>query len=403
MTEHGDWMGEAERELLDDVLSRRIDRGTLIARATALGLSGSALASLIAATPAQSLPRVADRRTILTKKPPPMTVPVHLHKRPGDKSVKIGFALQSMVQFRMKFDRDFFGQAVKELGDSVVDADANGDATVQQNQVDNFLSQGVDVLVIFAVSVDAAGALATEAAKQGVPVVSYNFVITNSKGVSWWVARDNVYVGRLAAQMAVAAKPNGNYVIASGDPATDVAQLKTKGNYQVLNKYKGKIKVVSQQYHQAWDPALGQAQIENALTATHGNIAAIVCNYDGFVTAALQALPDKNKSGKVWIGGEDIYPEVAQAIVEGRAAMSAYTDLRQMARLAAQAAHELGNHRKPAATARMNNGAAVVPGVRVNSIAITKQNMCRFIKAVPGWLFYDQVYANIPKNKRPTC
>jgi D-xylose transport system substrate-binding protein len=307
-----------------------------------------------------------------------------------------------MVQFRMKFDRLFFEQAAKELGHTVAFADANGDATLQASQVENMLSQNFDVLVIFPVSFEAAGALATQAADQGVPVVSYNFVITKSKGVSWWVARDNVHVGRLIAQMATKAKPSGNYVVASGDPATDVARLKTQGKQEVLKHFK-RIKVVSQQYHRAWDPALGQQQVENALTATNGDIAAILANYDGFVTAALQALPDKNRSGKVWIGGEDIYPEVAQAIVEGRVVMSSYTDLRQMARLSAQAAHELGNGRKPAANAKMNNGVTVVPGYRVDDFAITKDNMCEFIRAVPGWLSYKRVYATTPLNKRPKC
>jgi D-xylose transport system substrate-binding protein len=396
-----EFTSRAEQELVADFVSRRIDRRTLLARGAALGLSASAIASLVAAAPAGSYSFAADRRGIFTKTPPRLTTKVVLKKRPGDKKVKIAYALPSLVQFRLKFDQRFFREAVGELGDTVTFANANDDATLQASQVENMLTQGPDVLVIFPVSVDAAGTLATAAAKQAVKVVSLNYVIQKSKGVSWWIARDNVKVGRQIAEMAIKAKPSGNYVICSGDAATDVAQLKTKGHLAALKPYKGKIKVVSQAYNRAWDPAIGQQQIENALTATGGDIAAIICNYDGFMLAALQALPNKNKDGTVWIGGEDIFPEIAQAIVEGRAAMSSYTDIRQMARLAAQAAHELGNGRKPAKNDSASNGAAVIPGYRVNSFNITKANMCQFISEVPGWVTYGKTYKNIPANKRP--
>ena len=46
-----------------------------------------------------------------------------------------------------------------------------------------------------------------------------------------------------------------------------VAQEKTAGNIKVLQPFidKGDIKLVSQEYHRAWDPARGLAQVENAL------------------------------------------------------------------------------------------------------------------------------------------
>src|SRR5262249_9024683 len=142
----------------------------------------------------------------------------------------------------------------------------------------------------------------------------------------------------------------------------------------------GHIKVVSQQYNAAWDPAKGQAQIENMDTKYKGNIAAVLCNYDGFSLAALQVFKG-NKGGKVWIGGEDVFPKSANAIALGNGAMSSTPDLQGMARYAAQAAHDIGNGRKPTYTnENFNNGEAVVPGQRVASFAVTAANMCQFVK-----------------------
>lgn len=381
-------------KLLTDLLQRRLDRRTFVAHATALGLSGQAIAVLLAACGQQAAPPATGS---LTNKVP-------LKAQPGDKRVKIAFDLPSQAQLRWRFDQQFFQAAVNELGDQVTFQNANDSEATQASQVENFLSQGPDVLVMVPINVQSAGTLATSAASQGVKVVSHNQIILNSKGVSYWVARDNVAVGRQTAQLAIASKPKGNYIIASGDAGTDVAQLKTKGYLQTLQPLidKGDIKVVSKQFNRAWDPAVGQKQVEDAMTANSNNIAAILCNYDGFALASLTVLKEQNLEGKVWVGGEDVFPAGAQAIVEGRMAMSSYTDLEQMGRLSALAAHELGNGRQPKANDAFDNGAGSIPGFRVNSFAVTKDNMCRFIKET-GWVAYDKTYTNVAASDRPQC
>ena len=381
-------------QLLTDLLHRRVDRRTFVGRATALGLSGQAIAVLLAACGQQAAPPGTGS---LTNKVP-------LKAQPGDKKVRIAFDLPSQAQLRWRFDQKFFQAAVDALGDQVTFQNANDSEATQASQVENFLNQSPDVLVMVPINIKSAGTLATEAANQGVKVVAHNQIILNSKGVSYWVARDNVAVGRQTAQLAVKSQPKGNYIICSGDAGTDVAQLKTQGYMQTLKPLidKGDIKVVSQQFNRAWDPAVGQKQVEDAMTANSNNIAAILCNYDGFALAALTVLKEQNLQGKAWVGGEDVFPEGAQAIVEGRMAMSFYTDLEQMARLSALAAHELGNGRHPKSNDTFDNGAGTIPGFRVNSFPVTKDNMCQFIKET-GWVDYGKTYTNLAASARPQC
>src|SRR5262249_55254428 len=177
-------------------------------------------------------------------------------------------------------DQKFFQDAVNELGDQVVFQNANDDAQGQASQVENFISQKPDVIVVAPVDVDAAGTLATESAAAGIPMLAYNNNILKSKGVTWWVARNNRFVGHMTANLAIKARPTGNYVIVSGDQGTDIARDKTAGYMDRLTPRikAGHIKVVSQQYNAAWDPAKGQAQIENMYTKYKGNIAAVLCN-----------------------------------------------------------------------------------------------------------------------------
>ena len=192
-------------------------------------------------------------------------------------------------------------------------------------------------------------------------------------------------------------------MICSGDAATDVAQDKTKGYMEKLKPLidTGDITVVSQAFNKNWDPALGLKQIEDALTETNNQIVAILCNYDGFSLSALQALKEQKLLGKVFIGGEDVFPEAAQAIVEGNMNMSSYTDLKDMATKAAQAAHALGNGQAPAGKATLNNGKKDVPGDLIASYAVTKDNMPKFI-ADTQWVDFDTTYKNVPADQRPT-
>jgi D-xylose transport system substrate-binding protein len=382
-------------ELLTDLLDRRMDRRSFVRRATALGLSASAIGVLLAACGQSTTPSTVSG-SLVNKVP--------LKRQPNDKVVRIAFDLPSQAQLRWQFDQRFFQAGATELGDQVSFQNANDSESLQLSQVENFLSASPDVLVVVPINVQSAGSFATTASKQGVKVVAYNQIILNSAGVNYWVARDNVAVGTKTATLALGAKPKGNYVICSGDAGTDVAQDKTKGYMQALQPAiaRGDVKVVSQQFNRAWDPALGLKQVEDALTANSNKVAAVLCNYDGFALSAMQALKEQNLTGQAWIGGEDVFPEGAQAIVEGRMTMSFYTDLEQMARLAVQAAHDLGNGRQPQSNDTFNNGAGTIPGYRVNSFPVTKDNMCQFIKQT-GWVTYDKTFTNVAASARPQC
>jgi D-xylose transport system substrate-binding protein len=397
-------MKEPHEDLIDGYVAGDMDRRAFVTRAAALGLSTSALAALVARVAGAATTSSGLAEHLAATSANPLVPTVKLTKQAGDKKIKVAFDLPSQAQLRWRFDQKYFQDAVNELGDEVVFQNANDDAQKQANQVENFISQKPDVIVVAPVDVDAAGTLATEAATAKIPMLAYNNNILKSKGVTWWVARDNRLVGHITADLAIKARPTGNYVISSGDQGTDIARDKTGGYMDRLQPHikAGRIKVVSQQYNAQWDPARGQSQIENASTKFNGDIAAVLCNYDGFCLAALTVFKG-NKDGKVWIGGEDVFPQFANSIAVGAGAMSSYTDLKGMARYAAQAAHDIGNGRKPTFTnAKFNNGAATVPGQRVSSFAVTADNMCQFIQET-GWLNFNATYKGIPASKRPKC
>lgn len=312
--------------------------------------------------------------------------------KPG-KAVLIGLSLGTLAQRRWQLDRKYIEEAAAKKGMKVVVQAANDDTRLQTSQVENLLAQNIDVLILSPIDVKAAAPSVAAAKAAGVPVISYNSVVQGAD-IDFWIARDNIAVGTLQAEMAVKKVPKGNYVIVSGEGGVDIAQQKTQGNLDVLKPHidSGDIKLISQRYHQAWDPAKGLAQIEDALASTGNKVDAILCNYDGFIVSALPALESAGLLGKTWIGGEDVFQEVAQAIVKGNAAMSAFTPIKTMAGKAVDAAEALAAKKKPTSDASVNNGMKDVPGAQIKAIAVTEEGMKSFLEET-SWLTTDEVYA----------
>ena len=304
----------------------------------------------------------------------------------------IGFSLGTLAQRRWQIDRRFVEKRASELGFKTVVQAAQDDERLQVSQAENLIAQGVDALILSPVNVETAAAAVATAKQAGVPVVSYNSLVMGAD-IDYWVARDNGSVGILQAEKAVDAKPKGNYLIISGEGGVDVAQEKTAGNLQVLQPFidRGDINLVSQEYHRAWDPARGLAQVENALTRTNNKIDAILCNYDGFVLSALEALGEVGLLGKTFLAGEDVFEEVAKGIVAGKIAMSVYTDLEEMATKAVDAAVALVRGNRVKSNHSINNGFANIPGSRIGTIAVNKENMRKFLQDT-GWLDIENVY-----------
>ena len=89
------------------------------------------------------------------------------------KKIKIGVSLPTQEVERWVRDKDNlikFGQAA---GCDVLMQIANNDPVRQNNQVENLISQKIDVLIIAPHDADAAATAVAAAKKAGIPVVGY--------------------------------------------------------------------------------------------------------------------------------------------------------------------------------------------------------------------------------------
>lgn len=311
----------------------------------------------------------------------------------GDgEEILVGFSFTSFEHFRWPFDRRFFENRADELGMKYVIQGAEEDPAVQEQQVEAMIAQGIQALVIIPVNIEAGAALVERVKGDAdIPVISYNYVIPSPE-IDYWTARDNYQVGELQAEKALQEAEMGNWAVVSGPAGVDVAQQKTEGAMRVLQPHidSGDITIVSHEFHDAWSPEGALNQVENALTRTNNDLKAVVANEDGLALGSLQALSEQGLDGKVWLCGEDVFPEVAQNIVAGTINASAWTDLIKMGASAANAAYALARGETPESNDEAELDGTTVAGMRIESRLVTKENLAEFIE-LTGWLELEDV------------
>jgi len=304
----------------------------------------------------------------------------------------VGFSFTSFEHFRWEHDRAYFEKRADEIGLRYVVQGAEEDVSKQDEQVDAMLAQGIQALVIVPVNVEA-GARLVERVKRDsdIPIISYNYVIP-SAGIDFWCARDNFLVGEIQAKAALEQAKFGNWAIVSGPSGVDVAREKTEGAMRVLKPHidSGAIKIVSHEWHDAWRSEGALNQIENALTLTNNDLQAVIANEDGLALGSLRALREQGLDGKVFLSGEDVFPEVAREIVAGNISISAWTDLIQMGTAAADACLALINGETPPSNETLQVAGVDIPGMRIQSRGVTKDSIREFLD-VTSWLKPEDV------------
>lgn len=315
--------------------------------------------------------------------------------------IKIGLSMATLKEERWQRDRDFFVQRAKELGAEVLVQSANGNDATQANQVENLLSQGVDVLVIVPNNGVVAASAVTAAHAAGKKVIAYDRLIIHPK-LDLYMSFDNFEVGRLQAEYLLKRAPKGNYLVIAGAPTDNNAKLFHDGQMSVLKPAaaRGEIQIVADQWARDWLATEALKHTENALTKTNNQLVAVVAANDGTAGGAISALKQQKLAGKVLVSGQDAELVAVQRIVEGTQAMTIYKPVNQLASRAAEAAVALAKGEKVATTKTTRNGqgakAVETPSILLTPVTVDKDNvMATVIK--DGFHAKEAVYKNVAK------
>lgn len=266
----------------------------------------------------------------------------------GDDQVKIGLSFGSFALERWPREQSIMTARANELGAQVISQVANNDPRLQNDQIQNMVLQGVDVLIIVAEDAAAAATAVNQAADAGVHVISYDRLIP-TENISVYMSFDNVEVGRVQAQEVVERQPTGRYVMLGGSPTDNNATLFRQGQMEIVQPLvdQGDVEIVADQWVPNWSPTEATTIMENILTAQQNEIDAVVASNDSTALGALQAMSAQGLAGEVPISGQDATLAGVRSIIQGNLTMTVMKDYREMAPRAVEVAVQLANGESP--------------------------------------------------------
>lgn len=254
-------------------------------------------------------------------------------------SYRIGVSIARVDDNFMTYVRSGLEDAAKKDDVQIQFEDAQGDVVRQLNQVQGFINQKVDAVIVLPVDTAATANMTRAAVEAKTPLVYVNRhpdERTLPKGVVT-VASNDIEAGQLQMRyLAEKLGGKGTLAIIMGDLAQNSTHDRTEGVKQVLKDYPG-IKIVEQQTAE-WQRSKGMDLTSNWLLAGT-SFDAIVANNDEMAIGAAMALQQAGKAkGEIAIVGIDGLPDGLAAIKRGMLVASVFQDPKAQASVALQAA-----------------------------------------------------------------
>ena len=260
--------------------------------------------------------------------------------------IKIGVSMSQFDDTYITYLRESMNEKAKTYPESVQlqFEDARADVVKQLSQVESFIGQKVDAIVVNPVDTAATKRITEAAVKAGIPLVYVNRRPDDQnlpQGVAT-VASDDFEAGRMQMQyLADKLGGKGDIVILLGDLANNSTINRTKGVKEVLAKYP-EIKVDQEQ--------TGIWLRDKAMTLTNDWITqgrqfdAVVSNNDEMAIGAAMALKQAGVAkGSVLIAGVDGTPDGVRAVEKGELVLSVFQDAKKQAYRSVETAMKMIN------------------------------------------------------------
>jgi ABC-type sugar transport system substrate-binding protein len=242
----------------------------------------------------------------------------------ADSPITIGYAAPSLVGGQVDIQEGVSRQA-EAKGWQVITTNANGDAQRQNDDIDYFISLGVDAIVT--VPFDSAGicAAAEKAKEADIPF----FTVDRSPlgcAIDMTILSDNRLAGQQSGQAMVDlltekyGAPQGKVLEITGNLGQNVGMLRRDGFHDILDEYPD-IEVITKPGD--WDAALGVQIVEDVLNA-NPDLDGIYMHSDAVyvegtmaVLDQFDALKQRGEEGHIFLTAVDGSPSGIRAIREG--------------------------------------------------------------------------------------
>jgi inositol transport system substrate-binding protein len=254
---------------------------------------------------------------------------------PGARPPVIGVSLLNLSsEFIVLLERALRDKA-QELGVRLIINDAQRSAERQVQQVENFIAQRVDAIVLNPCEVEASSPAVEKARAAGIPVVNVNSE-TRAAPTAFVGSRDEESAELAMEYIARRLGGRGNVVMMHGFLGQAAQIRRDRGARAVLARYP-ELKLLADQTAE-WDRAKAVALMENWIQAHGTNLHAVFAQNDEMAMGAVLALERARLKDRVVVAGVDAIADALQAVRAGRLDATVFQDARGQAGTALETA-----------------------------------------------------------------
>ncbi len=319
-------------------------------------------------------------------------------------TVDVGIVLPTKDEPRWVQDEARFKEALKDTKYSVEILFSQGTSAKEKENVEALIAKGIKVLIICPQDGGAAAAAVEAAKKEGIKVISYDRLITNTDAVDYYVTFDSIAVGEAQAKYLVdqatgknnplylyagAASDNNAFLFFEG--AWNVLQPKiADGTFVIKNSsdavaLKGKAKLsrdemgkIISQVTTNWDfneaKNKAEAHLTSATVADKGNVFILAPN-DGTARAIADAFKADSEVKSFKVTGQDAEKASVQYIIDGKQSMTIFKDVRTLVKDSIDMAVSVLENKEPETTGSYNNGKIDVKAKQTEVIVVKEDNV----------------------------
>ncbi|GAB3998922.1 sugar ABC transporter substrate-binding protein [Spirosoma daeguense] len=233
----------------------------------------------------------------------------------GDsKKIVVGATMLSMQNEFIVNVHDEMAKKAEADGVELITVDAERSALKQVEQVESFIAQGVDAIIMNPCEVEASSPAVTKALAANIPIINVNS--ETSAKPSAFVGSDDVESARIAMKfIADKLGGKGNIVMMHGYMGQAAQIKREQGAREVLKQYPN-LKLLAHQTGE-WDRAKAMSLMENWIQSFGPQINAVFAQNDEMGLGAVKALTDAGLKGKVLVVSIDAIPDALQAVKKG--------------------------------------------------------------------------------------
>ncbi|MER6831161.1 substrate-binding domain-containing protein [Streptosporangium sp. NPDC000563] len=231
----------------------------------------------------------------------------------ADGAITIGFSQATQQSPFYVQLREGAEAAAKKAGATLHFADADGDVTKQNNDIQDLITRQVDILLINPVDPQGVQPSLAAAKAAGVSVVTVDRPV--AEGAVAHVGRDNKAMGELVGKRLSEklGAEGGTVIEIRGDAGGAVARDRSAGFHEAVEA-NPKIKIVEGPYSD-YVRAKAVTAMQDLLQV-HPDVAAVYAHNDDMALGALQVLTENGKD-KVLVAGVDGLMEAVKQIADG--------------------------------------------------------------------------------------